>query len=1097
MTRTAEPDFVSSPHGYFLQPTLQGEQLAFICEDDLWLASVAGGPARRLTNTSSEIRSPAFSPNGQTLAVCAMEEGEYDVYVLPASGGPLQRITWLNAVTHVVGWSPEGQSVIFRSTHDSIHHRGADARLFQVSASGGPITPLPFGPAMTVSWEKTAVVLGRNTLSNSRWKRYRGGMVGEVWVDASGAGTFTRLLTELEGNPVAPFWLQGRLWFVSDHEGIGNLYSCLPDGQDLRPETFQRDYYVRMPATDGRRVVFHCGGDLWILNPQEAAEPGREQVIELPWATQKVRLQRRFFEGPDYLEEVTLHPQGHALALTARGKLCGMALWEQAVVQLGERNGVRYRLPRWLSDSRMIAVSDASGEERLDLFPAAPTPTPEKSVRLPLGRVQDLVTSPTHPHAVVTTSRMELWVVNLETGSLRLLDSSPLKEISEPVFSPDGHWVAYSKFISPELSAIFLVRLGVPKTGKTLRPQAPVQVSDPVRYDFTPSFDPEGHYLYFLSSRTYNPVWDTVQTATSFSRSIKPYLILLREHQPNPFRPQPHAPGAKDEPEELAEKEERGKKAETVPPLEIDLEGIRERIVEFPVPESIYGQVMGVHQQKVLFTEYPLSGDLDEPTPEEAGDDGLLWMYDFEKQEREVLVPEVGEIQVTPNGRTLLYVSGARIRVLEAGVQPPEELDGPPSRKSGWLDLSRIRLSVEYPAEWGQMFREAWRLQREFFWNEELSGVDWEKVYARYARLLPRLGSRSELSDLIWEMQGELGTSHAYEYGGDYRRAPRYPVGWLGADLTYDAQEKSWVFEQILQGDLWKKGAHSPLAEPGNRVQPGDRLLAVGGVPVDAHTLPHELLVNLAGQEVLLTVAPAEKPEETRLISVETLASERTVRYREWVRRNTEYVLEATDGRVGYLHLPDMSTEGIAEFHRGYLAQVDRDGLIIDARYNAGGMVSPLILEKLMHRHLGYDVPRWGVPESYPYHTVRGPLLALANSFTGSDGDMFSASFRALKLGPLVGKRTWGGVIGIDSRYSLVDGTTTTQPQYSIWFHHLGWSVENYGVDPDLVVEDPPHAYALQQDPQLDQAITEMGRLLEETPLPSRTFGPIPQRPLP
>lgn len=1081
--------------GYFLQPTVCGEQVAFICEDDVWSAPLSGGPALRLTNTSSEMRSPQFSPDGQWLAVCAMEEGEYDLYLMPAQGGPLQRITWLNAVTHVVGWSADGKRIWFRSTHEAVHHRGADAWLYQVSPEGGPIERLPWGPAMTLSRSGKAIALGRNSLSNSRWKRYRGGMVGELWVDPKGSGLFTRILQSLDGNPVCPFWLRDRLWFASDHEGVSNLYSCEADGSGLRPETFQHEYYVRMPCTDGRHVVYHCGGDLWRLDAEQPTAPEREQRISIPWTTQKARLQRRFFQGPAYLEDILLHPQGHAVALTARGKLFGMALWEQAAVQMGERNGVRYRLPCWLPDSRLVAISDATGEERLEVFPAAPGERPEKSYRLPPGRVQEMIASPAHPHLVMSTSRMQLWVLNLETGSLRKLDHSTIKEISEPTFSADGHWLAYRKYISPELSAIFLVRLRLPKTGKALQVDAPTQVTDPVRYDFAPSFDPEGQYLYFLSSRTYNPIWDTVQTATSFSRSIKPYLITLRRDLPNPFRPQPAAPGVKDEPEEAPEKE-RDKKPPRPAPLEIDLEGIRGRVIEFPVSEGIYGQILGL-SQKVLFTEFPLSGGLDEVEESGPEDEGLLWMYDFEKQEREVLVGEVGEIHVTPNGRTLLYWSGAGIRVLEAGSPPPEENDAAPSRKSGWLDLSRIRISVSYPEEWRQMFREAWRLQREFFWNEELSGVDWNRAYERYARLLPRLGSRAELSDLIWEMQGELGTSHAYEYGGDYRPAPRYPVGWLGADLVYSSRRKGWILERILEGDLWKKEEHSPLAEAGVPVEAGDRLLAIGGIPVDRKTIPNELMVNFAGQEVLLTIEPQANPKEPRFVSVPTLPSERRVRYREWVRSNELRVQEATAGRVGYVHLPDMGTEGISEFHRGYLAQVDRHALIIDVRYNAGGMVSPLILEKLMHRHLGYDVPRWGSPESYPYHTIRGPLLALANSFTGSDGDMFSASFRALELGSLVGKRTWGGVIGIDSRYTLVDGTVTTQPQYSIWFHHLGWTVENYGVDPDLEVEDPPQAYARGEDPQLERAIQEILRTLEEVDLPPAQFGPIPRRPLP
>ncbi len=1121
--------------GYFRQPDVQGERVVFQSEDDLWEVPLVGGTARRLTNSRSETRSPRISPDGAWIALCAMEEGDHDVYLMPTSGGEMQRLTWLNSVIHVVGWSPDGQDVQFVSVHESIHHRGADAWIYRVSSAGGPVECLPYGPAMTVSYQepkqkaegsnrqpttdnrqptKSGLVLGRNSLANSRWKRYAGGMVGELWIDAKGSGAFQRILKDLPGNPVRPQWICNRIWFVSDHEGIGNLYSCNPDGSDLQPESFQQEYYVREPASDGRHVVFHVGGDLWRIDVQQPRSPKREQRINIQWATQRSRVQRRFFFGDHYWEDIDLHPDGHGVALTARGKLFGMPLWELAATQLGVRDGVRYRLQRWLPDSRVAVISDAKGQERLEVFAMEPTLEPAARFRLPPGRVQDLVVSPRHPHLVMTTSRMELWWMNANTGRLRRLDHSTVSEIDDPAFSPDGHWLAYSKNLSVELQAIFLIDLGVQKEGKAIRPHSPVQVSDPVRYDFTPSWDPEGHWLYFLSSRTYNPIWDTVQTATTFSRSIKPYLITLQKDTPNPFLELPRPPGIKDEPpptpaapdSKPEEPDPQGAKfpkksaappdPPSIPQIPIDLEGIKNRVVEFPVPESLYEQVVGL-PNRVLFTEYPIRGAMDEAPDNPNQEEGLLWVWDFEKGERETLAQDVGTLQVSVSGRTLLYTSGTRVRVLEAGVAVPEDGDETPSRRTGWLDLSRVRISINYPQEWAQMFRETWRLQQEFFWTEDMSGVDWQRVFKRYEKLLPRISSRSELSDLIWEMQGELGTSHAYEYGGDYPFSPRYPVGWLGADLEYDSERTAWIFQRIYAGDLWCRNGHSPLAEPGVLVQQGDLLLEVAGMPLDAKTTPGELLVNQAGEQIILTVASQDAPDKRRHLVVRTLASERNTRYREWVQANAKFVSEATSGRVGYLHIPDMAELGIAEFHRGYLAQVGRDGLIIDVRYNAGGMVSPLILEKLMHRHLGYDVPRWGTPESYPYHTLRGHLLALTNQFAGSDGDMFTASFRELGLGPVVGKRTWGGVIGIDSRYQLVDGTTTTQPQYSIWFHHAGWSVENYGVDPDIEVEDSPQSYQEGRDLQLECAVEVMLKRLEDEPITPMRFDQPPRRPLP
>ena len=542
--------------------------------------------------------------------------------------------------------------------------------------------------------------------------------------------------------------------------------------------------------------------------------------------------------------------------------------------------------------------------------------------------------------------------------------------------------------------------------------------------------------------------------------------------------------------------------------IEIDLDGISNRIVEFPVSEGIFGQVIGL-QNKVIFSEFPISSDYDDFSQFEK-DEGVLWMYDFDKHEIEKITDEVGKIEISNsenNYSTILYDCGEKIRAIEAGITLPEDIksDNLPSRKSGWIDLKRIRISVDYKKEWSQMFHEAWRLQKEFFWTEDLSGVDWEKVFKRYVNILPRIGSRSELSDLIWEMQGELGTSHAYEYGGDYPNFSKYPVGFLGADISFDKEKKSWFIQKIFAGDIWKSNELSPLAQPGVLIEEGDKLLSIGGIKLDENITPGELLVNQAGQNISLKVLKNnyEKKDsknkiiESQEVLVKTLYSEKEVRYREWVTNNLKIVTKLSNGQIGYIHIPDMSSNGISEFHRGYLSQVDRKGLIIDVRYNAGGMVSPLILEKLSHRHLGYDIPRWGSPESYPYHTLRGYLVVIANQFTGSDGDMFTESFRQLKLGKIIGKRTWGGVIGIDSRYQLVDGTTTTQPQYSILFHNSGWSIENHGVDPDIEVEDTPQSYKQKEDLILQKAINEILKMLKEKPLPSLSLPPSPNKLIP
>jgi tricorn protease len=1078
--------------GYYHHPTVQGNQVVFICEDDLWSVSLEGGIPRRLTSNLGAVSSPRLSPDGRWLAFCGREEGQPDVYVMPAEGGEMRRLTFLGAVAKVVAWLPDNDTILFLSAHANSNPMDQPL-VYRVTMAGEyPKSFLPC-PTRNVSLqpEGSGLVLGRNNDDNARWKRYRGGTAGEIWIDRRGDRQFLKLNLP-QGNPNGPMWIGKRIYFVSDHDGIGNLYSCGLNGEELRRETEHREFYARHAGTDGKTIVYQAGGDLYAWN----VAARKDRKLQLQWRSPLVQTQRKFSSASRYLETYHLHPKGHAIALIARGKLHTMAHWEGAPVQLGVREGARHRLVHWLFDGkRIVAVSDQeAGEEKIVVFEGEPAVEPARIFDVPPGRIQYLTSSPVSAQASFTNGRLELWVIHLETGETRRLDQSQHAEISGLTYSPDGRWLAYRKRVNQAVSAVFLCEID---TG------ALHQITQPVLRDFAPHFDPDGRYLYFLSARVLNPMNDTVQFAVGFPSAIKPYLITLRKELPNPFVPQPAAPGEESSAkadaakngsaaaEKPAEPSNGGEKTEKDKPPEairIDLEGIQQRVVEFPVKEGIYRQVLGI-KDKVVFTSFPMRGRADMgdwSAWDEEDERGTLYVYDFITQKLDTIASDVNSIQVANSGKTLSYRSGKRIRVLKAGEKPAENSDAVTSRKTGWLDLSRAKFSIDPRAEWRQMFREAWRLQREFFWNENMSGVDWQKVYARYYPLLDRLATRSEFSDLIWEMQGELGTSHAYEIGGDYRYTSTYSIGRLGADLEYVAAGEHYIFKKIYRGDVWMKDCSSPLCGPGLNINEGDALLAIGGVRLSAKNTPGHLLANLAGQEVVLTVQSSAPGSAPRQVTVKLLHSEYLLRYREWVESNAKWVEEKTGGKIGYLHIPDMGTRGLIEFHRYYLAQTGKQGLIVDVRYNGGGNVSFMLMEKLLRRPIGYDVKRWGTPEPYPQHAIRGPIVALTNEFAGSDGDIFCHSFKLLKVGPLIGKRTWGGVIGIDMKYTLADGGRTTQPQYSFWFMDVEWRVENYGVEPDIVVDFEPVSHLRGEDPQLERAVAEALSLLErqKTELP-------------
>jgi tricorn protease len=580
-------------------------------------------------------------------------------------------------------------------------------------------------------------------------------------------------------------------------------------------------------------------------------------------------------------------------------------------------------------------------------------------------------------------------------------------------------------------------------------------------------------------------------------------LITLQKDLPSPFIPKPLL--TQDcKSEETSEGEattEQGaepgdqqtaspKKPKT--PIQVDLDGITDRLMAFPVPEGIYGRILGLEKGKVIYSRFPIQSAITQDFSDESGTLGMLMVYNLEDQKEETLATGITDFSVSTNSKMMIYQAGNRLRVLKTGEKPNGDSDAP-GRKTGWLDLSRLKVSVLPGAEWRQMFREAWRLQRDQFWTEDMSKIDWVAVHDRYLPLVDRVSSRSEFSDLMWEMQGELGTSHAYEFGGDYRPAPTYRQGFLGADFAYASEKDAWQITHIYRGDAWNPQANSPLRQSGVDILEGDYLLAINGRKLSRSYSPAAALVNHAVDEVTLTILPAKNQtsntgEETNShlscnYTVKTLSSEESVRYREWVNDNRAYVHQETGGRVGYLHIPDMMGVGFAEFHRGYLAEIDREGLIVDVRYNRGGQVSALLLEKLGRLRLGYGQSRWGqLPFPYPPDSVTGPLVAITNEYAGSDGDIFSHGFKMMKLGALIGKRTWGGVIGIDPRHRLVDGTMTTQPEFSFFFNDVGWGIENYGTDPDIEVDITPQDYAQGVDRQLDRAIQEIMQSLVDNP---------------
>lgn len=1042
--------------GYYRAPTLWQNTIVFVADDDLWRVPLEGGKAERLTSGTGEVGDPSFSPDGKWIGFTGTYEGHSEVYIIPAEGGEARRLTYLSEGATTVGWASKNKIICASTRNEPFRLK----TLYTCDLATGQLEKIPCGPANFISYaaQGKGAVIQRHGHGYVSWKRYQGGMAGELWVDRSGSGEFTPLIP-IKGNALRPIWAGARIYFISDHEGHGNLYSCTPEGKELQRHTHHEDYFVRAISFHGERCVYSAGGDLYAFSPTLSSP----QKVAIDFRSSFTQRARKFASPLDHLSTYSLDKKGERLALITRGRPFSLGNWEGAVTQYGERDGERYKKALWLNDAKhLLIVRDQEGSDVLEIHGSDSLKQEKLSFDQDFGRILSLSLSPVQDDIAFTNHRGELFHVDLTAKKAHFIEKSSFGMMGNPNWSPDGKWIVYDFPVSQQLRAIKLCEL------KTLETHL---ITRPVLEDYSPSFDSEGKYIYFLSKRTYTPYPDALQFEMGFPRGVKPCLLLLTDDLLSPFIPTLRE-------EEVKKSAKEKKQAEKKHDILIDLKGISDRILEFPVAEGNYLSIAGI-PGKVLYVSQPVYG-APKGEPQGSQSQNNLECYDFATQKRQVLIPNMSTFSLSANGQWLCYYESSNLRVVKAGEKPQEQ--DLSYRKGGWIDFNRIKVSIDPFKEWTHMFDDSWRLQKEFFWTEDMSAINWKGIYKRYRPLLERIATRGELSDLIAEIHGELGTSHAYISGGDFRHPPRYPQGELGADFIYDKQEKAYRVTNIGQGDRWNPSCTSPLTSPGLGLKEGSLLVSLNGQKLEETISPEKLLVNQAGN--IISLGLKEGKNKIKTVSVRTLSTQTPVRYRDWVEANREYVHKKTKGRVGYLHIPDMSVHGFSEFHRGFLAEVGREGLVVDVRFNGGGNVSALLLEKLGRKRLGYDRCRWWGDMPYPHESPAGPMVALANEYSGSDGDIFTHSFKMLKLGPVIGKRTWGGVIGIWPRNSLLDGGETTQPEFSFWFHDVGWGVENYGVAPDIEVEITPQQYVKGEDPQLDRGIKEVLAIIKASPTP-------------
>ena len=1129
--------------GYLRFPHLHGDQLTFTADDDVWLAPVTGGRAWRVSSARAPVSHPRLSRDGSLLGWTSASDGAPEIFVCELEGGPTRRLThWADSGTRLVGWTPDGEIIAVTAAWQPFDRF---AHAYLLSADGGAPRHQAFGPVADLALEPagTALLTGTWGRDPAYWKRYRGGTAGRLWVRPAGSAEFSQVLAGLGSQLSSPMLVSGRLVFLSDHEGTGNLYSCQLDGTGLRRHTDHDGFYARNAGTDGRRVVYQCAGEIWLLDGLD----GESRPVEVSLGAAAPVPAPRFVSAEEQLDKLSCDESGRASAVEVAGTVHWLTHQDGPARALSVAPGARARLPTVLGTAGEVGwVSDAGGEDALEVAPAAGSAggpsAPRRLAAGQLGFVDTMAAAPDGATVAVASRDGRLSVVNVATGEVTALAASQDGPVTGLAFSPDSAWLAWSHPGPPPLSQIRLARLADAEV---------VDVTDGRFSDTEPVFSRDGLYLAFLSRRSFDPVYDAHFFDLSFPYGCRPYLVTLAALTPSPFAPQPggrpvgaggakpaddgkadgdrSAPGqpagGQTKAEQTTGEQTTGEQAtgeqatgeqttgehasgeeregaatqdQDHPVVRVDTDGLPGRVVGVPVEESLYSSMRAV-AGGLVWLKRRVTGVLGEGAvdPDDDPPRPALERFDFGQRTCSEHVAALDWFEVSGDGNRLVIRDGDGLRVISA-----ENKEGGEGPEPVQVDLSRARFLADPQARRAHAFDEAGRVMRHDFWVPDMAEVDWDGVLATYRALLPRIRTADDFADLIGEVFGELGTSHAYVRAADRPAGPASPppVGFLGADLG-QAADGSWRVERVLPGESSDPRARSPLSGPGAAVPAGATLLEVDGQAIDPAAGPGPLLVGAARKPVELTVSDGDR---RRRVAVIPLASERRLRYQDWVASNRRKVRELSDGRAGYLHVPDMMGEGWAHFHRDLRAEMAKDMLILDVRQNRGGHVSELVVEKLARRIMGWDLGRGRRPGTYPQDVPRGPVVALADEFAGSDGDMITAALRILGLGPVVGARTWGGVIGIDGWFRLGDGTHVTMPKYAIWLDTYGWGVENHGVDPDVEVLISPADWAEGRDPQLATAVRLAVEALDSRPAarppdtsarPSRRRPPLPPRP--
>ncbi len=1036
--------------GFYRFPAIHDQTVVFAAEGDLWSVPIAGGLARRLTSHAAEETNPAISPDGATLAFTGRYEGAAALYTMPVSGGTPVRRTYDGDAANATTWTPDGKLVYTTVNYAGIPKPG----MVQLDLRNGTRTLVPLAGASEGTYDASGRTLYfvRPAFHNNVTKRYTGGTARDIWKYVAGAPEAVELTGDYNGESHSPMWWSGRVYFVSDRDGTMNLWSMNEDGGDKRQLTRHAGWDVRSPELDRGRIVYQLGADLWLYD----VATSQSRMIPILLASDLDQLRENWVTNPmDYLSSAHLSPEGDRVALTSRGRVFVAPVKTGRFVRATRKDSVRYRDVGFMPDGKsLIGLTDETGELEFAKIPANGIGAEEALTSG--GNILRFrgIPSPDGAWLAWDDNNRDLWVMNLSTKAVRKV-SENREGIGSLAWSPDGRWLAY---VMSAANSFQQIKIFSVESGRS------VALTTDRTNSHAPAWDPKGEFIYFLSDRNLQTLvgapWGNRRPEPYFDKEIEIYQVALRTGLRSPFQPDDELRPATPAPA-------RPDTSAVARQVRIDLEGLPLRIRRVPVASGNYGW-LSVNGEALFFTSTASGAG--------AATDLVSFKLTNEKQEPVVVVDAIRSAEMSANGKKLLIAKGTALHVIDAKPAKVANVNDARVDLAGWTFPINVR------DDFRQIFVDAWRLERDWFYDPNLHGVDYKATLARYLPLVARITTRAELSDLVGWAVGELSALHTSVGGGDLRRGEdNIPVASLGARTFRDPTRGGYRIDYIYQTDPDYPAQRSPLADPELGIKAGDVITAVNGTrTLDAVDIG-ELLRHQVGRQVLITVADGEN---SRDVVVTPIGNESALRYADWEYTRRLATETKGDGRIGYVHLRAMGGGDINQFYREFTPVFNRQGLILDMRQNRGGNIDSWVLEMLMRKPWMYWQDRVGEPYWNMQGAFRGHMVMLVDHETASDGEAVADGFRRLGLGVVIGVRTWGGEIWLSSANTLSDGGVARAPMSGVYGPEGKWLIEQEGVIPDIIVDNLPHATFNGTDAQLDAAIAYLQKKIAEDPRP-------------